>query len=128
MVPGGPDLWQDVSDVRVPYTLVRGSLSPVVDDDDVAELRRRQPDVRVVVVDGAGHSVQGDRPLELAALARRRAQRLELTQASTRSASTGSVTAPDPSTTSWNAATSKRSCNSVSAWARRRSISIWPTL
>ncbi len=68
VVPGGPDLWQDVSDVRVPYTLVRGSLSPVVDDDDVAELRRRQPDVRVVVVDGAGHSVQGDRPLELAAL------------------------------------------------------------
>ena len=48
--------------------LVRGSLSPVVDDDDVAELRRRQPAAEVVVVDGAGHSIQGDRPVELAAL------------------------------------------------------------
>ena len=44
------------------------ALSPVVDDADVAELLRRQPAAEVVVVDGAGHSVQGDRPLELAAL------------------------------------------------------------
>jgi pimeloyl-ACP methyl ester carboxylesterase len=43
-------------------------VSPVVDDDDVAEARRRQPTLRVEVVDGAGHSVQGDRPLELATL------------------------------------------------------------
>ena len=40
----------------------------MVDDADVAELLRRQPAAEVVVVDGAGHSVQGDRPLELAAL------------------------------------------------------------
>jgi pimeloyl-ACP methyl ester carboxylesterase len=40
----------------------------VVDDADVAELRRRRADAVVHVVDGAGHSVQGDRPLELAAL------------------------------------------------------------
>jgi len=50
--------------------LVRGSTSPVVDDDDVAELVRRKPDARVIVVDGAGHSVQGDKPLELAAILR----------------------------------------------------------
>lgn len=62
--------WQDVEDVRAPYLLVRGSLSPVVDDADVAELQRRQPEARVVVVDGAGHSIQGDRPLELAELLR----------------------------------------------------------
>jgi pimeloyl-ACP methyl ester carboxylesterase len=37
----------------------------VVADDDVAELRRRRPDARVVEVD-AGHSVQGDQPIELA--------------------------------------------------------------
>jgi len=42
----------------------------VVDAADVAELRRRRPDARVVVVDDAGHSVQGDRPLVLAALLR----------------------------------------------------------
>ena len=61
-------LWDDFSSIACPITLVRGSLSPVVDDDDVAEARRRQPSLRVEVVDGAGHSVQGDRPVELAAL------------------------------------------------------------
>jgi pimeloyl-ACP methyl ester carboxylesterase len=61
-------LWDDLSTVSVPLMLVRGGASPVVDDDDVAELRRRQPAVRVEVVEGAGHSIQGDRPLELAAL------------------------------------------------------------
>ena len=40
----------------------------VVDDADEAELRRRAPSARVAHVAGAGHSVQGDRPLELAAL------------------------------------------------------------
>jgi pimeloyl-ACP methyl ester carboxylesterase len=34
----------------------------------VAELLRRQPDARVVVVEGAGHSIQGDRPVEVVAL------------------------------------------------------------
>jgi hypothetical protein len=61
-------LWDDFASITCPITLVRGSLSPVVDDDDVAEARRRQPEVRVELVDGAGHSVQGDRPLELAAI------------------------------------------------------------
>ena len=61
-------LWDHFEAVRCPLMVVRGSLSPVVDDDDIAEVRRRQPDLRVEVVDGAGHSVQGDRPVELAAL------------------------------------------------------------
>jgi len=61
-------LWDDFGSIAVPMMLVRGSLSPVVDDDDVAEARRRQPTLRVELVDGAGHSVQGDRPVELAAL------------------------------------------------------------
>jgi pimeloyl-ACP methyl ester carboxylesterase len=61
-------LWEDLSSIAVPILLVRGSESPVVDDDDVAELMRRQPSARVVVVEGSGHSVQGDRPLELARL------------------------------------------------------------
>jgi pimeloyl-ACP methyl ester carboxylesterase len=60
-------LWECVSKIRAPLLLLRGSLSPVVDDADVAELRRRQPAARVEVVEGAGHSIQGDRPLELAA-------------------------------------------------------------
>ena len=61
-------LWDDFGAVRCPMVLVRGSLSPVVDDDDVAEALRRQPDLEVHVVDGAGHSVQGDRPVELSEL------------------------------------------------------------
>lgn len=61
-------LWEVFSAVECPVMIVRGSLSPVVDDDDIAEARRRQPELDVRVVDGAGHSVQGDRPVELAAL------------------------------------------------------------
>jgi pimeloyl-ACP methyl ester carboxylesterase len=66
--PGLSPMWDDFAAISCPIVVVRGSLSPVVDDDDIAECRRRQPDVRVEVVDGAGHSIQGDRPLELAAL------------------------------------------------------------
>jgi pimeloyl-ACP methyl ester carboxylesterase len=61
-------MWDHFGSIGCPITLVRGSLSPVVDDDDVAEARRRQPELVVHVVDGAGHSVQGDRPVELAAI------------------------------------------------------------
>ena len=66
--PVTTQLWEHFEAVAVPLTLVRGSTSPVVDDDDVAEARRRQPDIDVRVIEGAGHSVQGDRPVELAAL------------------------------------------------------------
>jgi pimeloyl-ACP methyl ester carboxylesterase len=61
-------LWSDVDSITVPIMLVRGALSGVVTDDDVDEFRRRQPSLRVEVVDGAGHSIQGDRPIELARL------------------------------------------------------------
>lgn len=61
-------LWDDFGDVNCPLMIVRGSLSPVVDDDDITEARRRQPDLELHLVDGAGHSVQGDRPVELTAL------------------------------------------------------------
>jgi len=64
-------LWDRFAKLTCPITLVRGSLSPVVDEEDVAEALRRQPASRVEVVDGAGHSIQGDRPVELAALIRR---------------------------------------------------------
>jgi pimeloyl-ACP methyl ester carboxylesterase len=61
-------LWDDFSSIGCPLMIVRGSLSPVVDDDDIAEARKRQPDLELHVVDGAGHSVQGDRPVELTSL------------------------------------------------------------
>jgi pimeloyl-ACP methyl ester carboxylesterase len=60
-------LWDELSAVRVPVLLVR-AMGPgsVVDDQDEAEFRRRQPSARVVHVAGSGHSVQGDQPLVLA--------------------------------------------------------------
>ena len=61
-------MWDDLAATTQPLLLVRGGRSPVVDDEDVAELVRRRSDARVVVVDDAGHSVQGDQPVELAEL------------------------------------------------------------
>jgi pimeloyl-ACP methyl ester carboxylesterase len=61
-------LWDALGAVQVPVMLVRGMRpQSVVDDADEAELRRRRPDARVEHID-AGHSVQGDRPVELAEL------------------------------------------------------------
>jgi pimeloyl-ACP methyl ester carboxylesterase len=62
------NLWDAVSALSMPLLLVRGLAWSVVDDDDVAELLRRQPSATVIGVEGAGHSIQGDRPLELAAI------------------------------------------------------------
>jgi pimeloyl-ACP methyl ester carboxylesterase len=62
------ELWDEVSAIACPVMLVRGGASQVVGDEDVAEWLRRQPDTEYVVVEGAGHSIQGDKPLELAAL------------------------------------------------------------
>jgi pimeloyl-ACP methyl ester carboxylesterase len=63
--------WDDVSAITCPLVLVRGSTSGVVGDEDVEEWKRRQPNSEVVVVEGAGHSIQGDKPVELAALIER---------------------------------------------------------
>jgi pimeloyl-ACP methyl ester carboxylesterase len=69
VVPDFANLWEAAGRVRVPLLLVRGTeAGSVVDDADEAELRRRVPDVEVARVEGAGHSIQGDRPIELAAL------------------------------------------------------------
>jgi pimeloyl-ACP methyl ester carboxylesterase len=66
IMPGLGELWNAVERFKGPLLLVRGATSPVVDDEDVAEVKRRNPKARVIVIEGAGHSVQGDRPLELA--------------------------------------------------------------
>jgi len=67
--PDVGDLWTRLGTLEMPVTLVRAmAASSVVDDDDEAELLRRLPNARVVRVANAGHSVQGDQPLELAAL------------------------------------------------------------
>ena len=73
--PVRDEFWTDVDAAAPSYLLVRGGLSPVVYDDDVAELMRRRPDARVVVVDDAGHSVQGDQPNRLADIVRAELER-----------------------------------------------------
>lgn len=65
--PDFSDLWEVIGDSTMPIQLVRGTnAQSVVDDADEAELLRRRPDAHVVHVDDAGHSIQGDQPVELA--------------------------------------------------------------
>ncbi len=60
-------LWNAIEQSPAPLLLARGMLpQSVVDDGDVAELLRRRPDSRIVEFPSAGHSVQGDSPVELA--------------------------------------------------------------
>jgi pimeloyl-ACP methyl ester carboxylesterase len=70
VMPGLDELWDAVEHLEAPLLLVRGGTSPVVDDEDVAEVLRRNPTARIIVVEGAGHSVQGDKPRELAEILR----------------------------------------------------------
>jgi pimeloyl-ACP methyl ester carboxylesterase len=62
-------LWEALSSVTVPVLLARGMRpDSVLGDDDERELLRRLPSAQVVHVEEAGHSLQGDTPLELAAI------------------------------------------------------------
>ena len=73
--PGGegghPDfssLWDVLGATTMPLMLARGLLpQSVVDDADEAEVLRRRPDAVIVHFERAGHSIQGDQPVELAA-------------------------------------------------------------
>lgn len=61
------ELWDVIGGLDVPLLLVRGMRpQSVVDDSDEAELLRVLPAATVVHVEEAGHSVQGDTPVELA--------------------------------------------------------------
>ena len=65
--PNFGSLWDAVSRIRVPLLLARGMREQsVVDDDDEVELLRRLPNARVEHFEDAGHSLQGDTPVELA--------------------------------------------------------------
>ena len=65
--PDFEGLWADVAGIRVPLLLCRGMRdSSVLGDEDEAELLRRLPGARVEHFQEAGHSIQGDMPVELA--------------------------------------------------------------
>jgi len=62
-------LWRALENHAGPVVLARGMREQsVVDDADEAELLRRRPDARVEHFHEAGHSIQGDMPIELAQL------------------------------------------------------------
>ena len=74
--PGAPvahaGLWDKLEAIACPVLLARGMLpQSVVGDDDIEELMRRRPHTEVVEFPDAGHSIQGDMPLELAEAIRR---------------------------------------------------------
>ena len=61
--------WDDLASIGVPVLLVRGmATGSVVDDADEERFLEVTQFGTVVRVEGAGHSVQGDRPVELAQL------------------------------------------------------------
>ncbi|MGH1490102.1 MAG: alpha/beta fold hydrolase [Acidimicrobiales bacterium] len=65
---GHADLLEILERVSVPLLLARGLRSDsVLRDDDEAELLRRLPTAQVEHFADAGHSIQGDMPIELAA-------------------------------------------------------------
>ena len=66
--PAFEGLWDRVSRIDAPTALWQGGAWSVIDDADVAEWTRRLPETVHAVVEGAGHSIQGDRPLELVEL------------------------------------------------------------
>jgi pimeloyl-ACP methyl ester carboxylesterase len=69
--PSVASLWDVVSGYTKPLLFVRGMRQQsVVSDEDEQELLKRAPHTQVVHIEEAGHSVQGDTPLELAELIR----------------------------------------------------------
>lgn len=61
------ELWEAVGRVKVPLLLARGMRDQsVVGDEDEVELLRRLPSAEVEHFEEAGHSLQGDMPVELA--------------------------------------------------------------
>ena len=64
--PDFDGLWDDVTGLSAPITLVRGGNSGFVSDEDAAELEQRAQAFRGVhVVENSGHSVQSDQPRAL---------------------------------------------------------------
>jgi pimeloyl-ACP methyl ester carboxylesterase len=63
---GFESLWDDLESIRQPIMLVKGGASKFVHEDDMARFATAQQP-RIEVAEGAGHSVQSDRPVQLAA-------------------------------------------------------------
>ncbi len=60
-------LWEDLASIGQPIMLVKGGASKFVHPDDMARFAATAQ-TRTEIVEGAGHSIQSDRPVQLAAL------------------------------------------------------------
>jgi esterase len=61
------EIWSGIGNIRCPTLVVRGGQSEVFSPEAAAEFARALPDGRLTEVPGAGHTVQGDNPRDLAA-------------------------------------------------------------
>tara|TARA_B100001250_G_scaffold280327_1_gene242680 strand:+ start:5127 stop:6044 length:918 start_codon:yes stop_codon:yes gene_type:complete len=59
------ELWNKVAEIKSPLHLWLGGAWSVVGDEDVQKMKSFQQEIVVKKVEGAGHSIQGDKPLEL---------------------------------------------------------------
>ena len=62
-----PRGWDHAAAVACPTLLVRGERSTITVASDVDRYRELLDDLRVVEIEGAGHNIHGDRPVELGA-------------------------------------------------------------
>ena len=64
------DLWEPLGHITCPTLLVRGVESDILSPEVAKKMLQRLPDGRLVEVEGAGHTVPGDRPVEFARVVR----------------------------------------------------------
>ena len=63
--------WAEVGKIDCPLLVVHGSRSQVIDTEMAERLAKAVKDGEAVTIEGAGHTVQGDKPVELTAQLRR---------------------------------------------------------
>ncbi len=59
------ELWNKVAEITSPIHLWLGGAWSDVGDEDIKKMKSFQKEIVVKTVEGAGHSIQGDKPLEL---------------------------------------------------------------
>lgn len=64
------DLWQPLARISCPTLVVRGAESDILSPAIAKQMLERLPDGRLAEVEGAGHTVPGDRPEEFARVVR----------------------------------------------------------
>jgi len=60
-------LWNDVKAIETPTLLMRGSISKILSEEAANAMTEAMTDCTHVVIEGAGHSVQGDQPTAMVA-------------------------------------------------------------